>query len=71
MLYNNDMSQTGAERQATYRARRKDAGLCTWAGCPELVDSGHVHCAAHLEAQRRTARERTALAAKARASDGR
>ena len=68
IMYTSVMAKTGVERQKSYRGRRKAAGLCATAGCPELADAGHAQCAAHLEGQRRTARQRTADAANFRAA---
>ena len=46
------MGKTNSERQAEYRAKRKQAGLCAWAGCSRKPRTGTL-CAEHRSPSRK------------------
>ena len=56
------MAKTAQQRQADYRARRREQGLCLHPGCPVKVRK-YARCAEHRREQRELAAENRGTAA--------
>ena len=55
------MAKSAKQRQAEYRARRKEQGLCAWPGC-DRKPRKYALCPDHREASREIAQNRTDFA---------